>query len=96
MYYDNGQLRMGNNTATAYPNPADTEIVISGPVEDEAVRIEIYDPIGRRIEERNLTTRQLTDFAEQFDVRQWTPGFYYVKIFYSQGKTESMKVYRPK
>lgn len=96
VYYDNGQLRMSSSMATAYPNPANSKIVISGLAEDEQVSIEIYDPIGRRIEERHLITEQLTTFAEEFDARQWMPGFYYVKIFYSGGITETMKVYKAK
>ena len=87
---------MSSSVATAYPNPANSEIVISGLAEDEQVGIEIYDPIGKRIEERHLITEQLTTFAEEFDARQWMPGFYYVKIFYSGGKSETMKVYKAK
>ena len=94
VYYDNGQLRMSNNTVTAYPNPANSQFVISGFAEDEGVSIEIYDRIGRRIEKRRLAGQQIITFEEEFDTRTWDQGFYYVKILYMSGKTESLKLYK--
>jgi hypothetical protein len=87
---------MINNNTTAYPNPTDNELIISGHIENEEVFIEIFDPLGRQIEKRRLTTRQLTSFAEEFDVRDWIHGFYFIKVFYSEGNTETIRVYKSK
>lgn len=78
--------KFSKNKVTIYPNPTKSDIIYLKSDHDGAFKIEIYDPLGRKIFEKD----QVTD---RVDVSKLQEGNYFMKIISYQGiQTEKLIV----
>jgi hypothetical protein len=70
--------------AKLYPNPTDgkSTLEINLP-KAEKITLELYDYLGRRLEQRKLGTG--ARFMETFDLRERAAGMYYVRMVTKDG-----------
>ncbi len=69
--------------AGVYPNPAHHTLHIHLPPRQMNSRVEhiaIYDAIGRRVLQKNLTERDTSETIFSMDVSQWPAGVYLVSV----------------
>ena len=58
-----------------YPNPAQTQVQVSGPTPDRPTTVQVIDATGRRRYKAKITSWPMT-----IDVGEWPAGPYYVQI----------------
>ena len=67
-----------NNTCVLYPNPVSSELRIDS---KKAVgRVAVYSPDGKSLISRNNPTSSVG-----LDLRQFSPGLYFVKVYFADG-----------
>jgi hypothetical protein len=81
-------LPAGSWEINLYPNPTDTEFVLSISNQNrEAYSIAIYDTQGQKIEERTTSANSTT-----FNISNYPKGVYFVRVFSESGKSMTEKL----